>query len=617
MKSKAAAKQSKAVNVLAKQVAQVNIPVAVTAPAPMPKVVPANVAGWITVEVVLYAIIVIAAGALRLINLAAAPLSAHEAEQALAAFNGAVLPSGGSPVLYSLNQVLFGLFGTSIGDAGARLGTALIGTIMVLMPALYRKHIGRIGALAAMLMLAISPTMTFAARTLDGQIVTAACGLAAVGLGLRYFESHQRRDLIGLAIVVGLGLTSGSGLVTLIIVISIGSLIVYRWSASEADRATVRQVREQSDQLRTAAMCGGAAFLLASTVMLLRPSAIGGVPESISAWLAAWRGSDTVGVLQLFQIMLIDEPLIVWFGLAGIVYAIIRGHGLSIVLSVWSIGALLITLLQPGRQPIDLVLALTPLALLGGQVVQTASTALIEHGAWQIEGAVWLIVAPLTGYLAVSLGAYASGRNLIGNAQILGQTLNPMTSFVVLLVMLTLIVGAVFALAIGIRATLRAGAVAAWVIFAVISLSNAWSATQLHASDPRELLWNPTTVTTDVRAVVQAVEAASVRTTGNLHQAAVTIALSPVDPVIAWYLRDFKDVRWAAVPDAQTPIAITPFGVQLPAEQGGYIGAKFVTRVTWSPAQLTDADLLRWWLYRETDQPIPLQTLIVWVKTAP
>ena len=311
MKSKTAAKQSKAVNVLAKQVAQVNIPVAVTAPAPMPKVVPANVAGWITVEVVLYAIIVIAAGALRLINLAAAPLSTHEAEQALAAFNGAVLPSGGSPVLYSLNQVLFGLFGTSIGDAGARLGTALIGTIMVLMPALYRKHIGRIGALVAALMLAISPAMTFAARTLDGQIVTAACGLAAVGLGLRYFESHQRRDLIGLAIVVGLGLTSGSGLVTLIIVIGIGSLIVYRWSASEGDRVTVRQVREQPDQLRTAAMCGGAAVLLASTVMLLRPSAIGGVPESISAWLAAWRGSDAAGVLQLFQIMLIDEPLIV------------------------------------------------------------------------------------------------------------------------------------------------------------------------------------------------------------------------------------------------------------------------------------------------------------------
>jgi hypothetical protein len=145
-------------------------------------------------------------------------------------------------------------------------------------------------------------------------------------------------------------------------------------------------------------------------------------------------------------------------------------------------------------------------------------------------------------------------------------------------------------------------------------LSNAWSATQLHASDPRELLWNPMAATTEVRAVVQAVEAASVRTTGNLHQAAVTIALSPADPVLAWYLRDFKDVRWTVTPEAQTPIVITPLGTAPPAEQGSYVGAKFVTRVMWSSAQLTDNTLLRWWLYREADEPIPLQTVVVWAR---
>ena len=41
--------------------------------------------------------------------------------------------------------------------------------------------------------------------------MAATCTLAAIGLGLRYFTTQKRIDLIGLAIAIGLGLTSGSG----------------------------------------------------------------------------------------------------------------------------------------------------------------------------------------------------------------------------------------------------------------------------------------------------------------------------------------------------------------------------------------------------------------------
>jgi hypothetical protein len=35
----------------------------------------------------------------------------------------------------------------------------------------------------------------------------------------------------------------------------------------------------------------------------------------------------------------------------------------------------------------------------------------------------------------------------------------------------------------------------------------------------------------------------------------------------------------------------------------------------WEPSQLTDNDLLRWWLYRESDSPpLPVQSTVVWVK---
>src|SRR5512139_307807 len=146
----------------------------------------------ITAEAALYAAILGIAAVLRLWNLEASPLSAREAAQAVAAFGGASLPAGGSPLLFSVNQLLFGLVGATVSDSGVRLAAALIGTIMVLLPCLFRSAIGRYGALAAALMLAISPTMVAASRSLDGSIVTAACTLAAIGFGLRYFTMQKR-----------------------------------------------------------------------------------------------------------------------------------------------------------------------------------------------------------------------------------------------------------------------------------------------------------------------------------------------------------------------------------------------------------------------------------------
>jgi predicted membrane-bound mannosyltransferase len=258
----------------------------------------------ITLEVLLYAAIVGVAAVLRLWNLEAAPLSAREAAQALAAFNGTPLPAGGSPLLYGLNQVLFGLFSTTVNDAGVRLGAALIGTLMVALPVLFRSHIGRYGALAAALMLALSPTLVVASRSVDGSIGVATFTLAAIGLGLRYFTTQKQIDLIGLAIAIGVTLACGYGVITVALVIAPALIIIYRWVASDEDRLRVKQLRAESHMLRTALLWGGAAFILAATTFFLRPNGLAGVPEIISAWLAAWSAQISISVVQLVQILL-------------------------------------------------------------------------------------------------------------------------------------------------------------------------------------------------------------------------------------------------------------------------------------------------------------------------
>src|SRR5512143_2263064 len=100
----------------------------------------------ITAEVALYAAILGIAAVLRLWNLEASPLSTREAAQAVAAFNGASMPTGGSPLLFGIHQLFFGLFGSTVDDSGVRLVAALIGTIMVALPLLFRSALGRYGA---------------------------------------------------------------------------------------------------------------------------------------------------------------------------------------------------------------------------------------------------------------------------------------------------------------------------------------------------------------------------------------------------------------------------------------------------------------------------------------
>ncbi|MBI5564810.1 MAG: glycosyltransferase family 39 protein [Chloroflexi bacterium] len=568
----------------------------------------------VTIEALAYAGLVVLAAVLRLINLSAAPLTTSEASQALAAFNGTPLPLGGSPLLYALNQIVFGITGTSLGDTGARVAAALIGTLVVLLPWLFRRSLGRLGALAASLALAISPTITFASRLIDGQFIGAALALAALGFGLRYAETRQQRDLNRAAVAIGLALTSGPGAVTLLIVIGLGSLMAYRWLASDDDRARLNEVRQAATALRQATAWGAASLALVTTTLLLNLGGLRGIPEIVSAWLAAWRAIDTIGPLQLFQVLLVYEPLSVWVGLAGLIVVFRRMTATAAVLGVWSIGALLIALGQPGRQVVDLTLMLAPLALLAGLAVQRLIDALIDRGAWGFEGAVWLVATPLIGYLFVTLSGYATGNNVIGHAQVLGQTLPPLASFAVLLAILTLIVGGVFALAMGLGAVVRAGATAVIVVFALISIGNVWSVTQLRPGDPRELHWGPVATAPDVRPMIEAIEAASWRATGNAEVAPVTVSLPQFEPVTAWYLRGFKNARFAAASNVNTPIVVTPLGEEPQTSTGGYLGAKFATRAMWSPATLDDAALLRWWVYRQAGDPIATQTLVVWVK---
>ena len=148
---------------------------------------------WLTIEFTLWGLLLLAALGLRLLRLDAAPLSTIEARDALAAWRfatggGAPTTTGYSPALFSGQWFIFLIFGAS--DLAARLLPALAGGGLVLTPVLLRQHLGRLGALAAGTLLALSPTALTLSRSASGDVLVALGALLCVA-GFWSLVEHQ------------------------------------------------------------------------------------------------------------------------------------------------------------------------------------------------------------------------------------------------------------------------------------------------------------------------------------------------------------------------------------------------------------------------------------------
>ena len=174
---------------------------------------------WLTWEVALYGLILVLGLVLRLGLLEARIMDVPEAEQAGQAWQLATggTPAGRwSPLLLSGQALLFALFGAS--DTTVRLLPALAGSLIVLLPFFLRSRVGRVGALAAALALAISPTLVYSARTGDGATLLAFCAFGALALWFAYREHKSTGYLYAIAVLAALGLLADLRVVGLLIV---------------------------------------------------------------------------------------------------------------------------------------------------------------------------------------------------------------------------------------------------------------------------------------------------------------------------------------------------------------------------------------------------------------
>ncbi len=553
----------------------------------------------ITIETALWILVALVALALRLSRLDAAPLNLYEAREATLAWRavtGQGMPQGDyGPLLFALNASLFTLFGSS--DAIARLWPALLGSLLPLAPLLFRRHIGRVSALAAGLYLAFSPTALVAARQLDGAGMAVLGGLLFLGGLVNFADTNSYSWLTFSAVGMALAVTSSPSAYGLLLTLS-PAWLLSRHRTLEIGHWKLFIVH-----------CSLSVFAFA-TGLGWNIAGLGAVGDLLSAWITRF-GPATNPAASPLTLLTIYEPLALIFGLAGLVWAIRRGHRFGALLGSWAgLGVLLLTLM-PGRAPLDALWIVLPLALLAGMAVEALARRLRERGDWFSEGIYAPLMLVLWAHAYLVLTRYAAR----------GES----TDLFLFLLVLALqgLLGAMFALATRPVAALRAAAISIGVLFLAITLSTTWGVAYVRPSDPRELLLRaPTAI--GVRDLVQTLRTLSWRETGMATTLPLIFEDEP-DSVLAWYLRDFSAARRTGrLTMEETGMTLVTSRHDLALEAAGeYAGQDFVLRRSWDPAGIrciwdwppSCSTAMGWLLRRHTPSPpVAEQWAVLWVN---
>ena len=561
-------------------------------------------------ESLLYVVILLAAAALRLAQLGYWPLLWSEATQAWGPWR---LIQGGrpetldySPLLFSGNLFNFALFGAS--DAGARLWPALFGTLLVLLPYLLRDRLGRWGALAASLLLALSPSLLYFSRTLDGSIVAAAAALGLLVAIKGYVESRRREYVYGGAVALALGLMSGATFYTFLVALlgftAYLALTARRGAESEERDALGAAWRELSGDKKLCLKAGGLVVGLVALVgsaLFLNPSGIQATLNVLGEWLRLFSAGGGAAWYHYLILLATYETLPLLAGLFWLFFSLRKGDLLSTFLSVWFVLALLLHSIAGVRPANVLPIILLPLILLAAQAINR----LIEkiHEA-EIEAPNWLFVV-LTALLLAFLYLQLAGLTVGGDTAYLRLAI--VTAGVILLSF------AIFWYWIGAEQAMPIGATTILGLLFLLFVHSTMELNYYTARDPREPL-NGTVTSVDIGNVQPFLEDLSSRLEGDRTVMPILVEKS-LHPLLSWYSRDFRTVGLVGgIPDAPEARAVIATAQEEEAGPKGFVGQPFRLRDRVDTQGLAWGDWLKWYLKRYEIGVKSSDNIEIWVK---
>jgi uncharacterized protein (TIGR03663 family) len=279
------------------------------------------------------------------------------------------------PLRFYLTAGMYGLFGVS--DFTARLAPALMGTAAVALPALLRDQLGRVGAFAAAVLLAIGPSYLFFSRFAREDIYVACLTLALLAVCFRFLDRPRRHQPAVIGALLALSFATKETTFITVFVAGTFVLAVLAWRR-ELILGPVRAVGLEAWGWGVAAFLG--TFTLLFTTFFTHPTGLwDGIYTGLEYWLSQHDVARGGNPWFYYVVVLVGRewPVLV-LGAVGAAAAFKRPTLLRAFL-VWAFVVSLIVYSWAGERFEWLVLhPLLPLVLLAGVGVQ----AIWESRRW-------------------------------------------------------------------------------------------------------------------------------------------------------------------------------------------------------------------------------------------
>jgi hypothetical protein len=563
----------------------------------------------LSIEKILWVVVLVLAFAVRFINLGAQPLADQEAGyalQALAVFPGTAdleeINYGSQSGYVAISGLLFWVFGSN--ESIARLLSALAGTLLCLSPFYFRNWLGRHAALIMGLGLALDPGLVAISRLAGGPMP--ALGFLLLGLGLLAAGRVAISGVfLGLALLAGPAAWQGA----VIIAISVGLARLAEsagWITSLLDSQGEKSgifppVANWKDGL----LYAGLTILLVGTVFGRFPQGLGLLGVSIPDYLSGWLLASSVTGIQMLAVLLAYQPLAIIFGIIGGVRGWADRHAFAQRVVIWVLVALLAVFLYPGRQMGDLIWVLTAFWAL----------AAIELARYlEVESSSSVVVFGQSVLVFVMLCLF--WLNLAGFNQSLLDQRGYWLRIGILLGVLFLVALTTFLLGYGWswKAAVQGlvwGVVAGLVVYQAAGI---WSSSR-PATAQLLNIWHPSPQSGENRLLMETVQDFSKANSGAKDQIDVVVAVN--SPSLRWSFRNFPNVEFiteqeVSVLGISPSLIITQVNEQNPALAASYRGQDLPWWRMPGWSGVLPQDLPSWLAYRK--HPAILSSVILWAR---
>jgi hypothetical protein len=529
------------------------------------------------------------------------PLIESEASWAYQAWQisaGESIPIGVETTYLSATTALFSIFGSS--DALARFWPACVGALIIWAPFLLRKHVGRIPALLSALGLAIDPALVSVSR------IAASPMPALVFLTLAAASFHEEKPKWTI-FFLGMGLLSGPA-----VWLGILLLILVAAAASLVRMIDLRQyLRDRFESIRTETGSGNSrieSYLLPLGLVILVGSFFLTNYQGLSSWIGSlplflsstFRG-DGIPVLKLLVDLAISNPLILIFGILGIINSWITDDRVGKISSLWIGISTLVILVIPGRQAADLIWLVFPFWIL---------TARELFRIYNLVEDIWVVyaLAALTGVLIVLNWLTFTGMVYqVGNDRAIFLHLGLIAASLALLALSISVVASEWDWSVSQKAL---GLGFGFMLF-LFSLSSMAQGAFLRMGDPRSI-WSDGSGYGQADLLLDSIYDASITQSGRGN--AIAGIVVDDSESLRWILRDYRGFEFAGSldPEGFYPVIITSDLDSYLVDPSIYRGQDFVIGTNPGWDGIVPYDWISWLAYRSG--PVQKDHVILWIR---